>query len=126
MHRVCRCEFCNTEYEPRAQVKNPRACPKDSCQQSRQKANEKSWHDLHVHLSNKEYHRVRRQQRRRHIQAIAESILKSIKVGTQFLNQVVDHNALSAVFINFISNLGVRRANKFWQMELAGDFATLS
>lgn len=126
MHRLCRCEFCHTEFEPRAQVKKPRACPNNLCQQSRQRANEKSWREKHTHLSSKEYHRIRRKQRIRKLKNVAESILKCLEVGAEFLNQTIDRNAFSDFLITFISELGIRRANKFWLEQILYDDAMLT
>jgi len=124
MH-LCRCEFCHTEYRPRPQVKNPRACNNHLCQKKRQLANEREWRERHKDLADKEYHRVRREQRRRKLQAISDSILKCLEVGSQFLNRSVDRAALSDIFTAFLFELGIRRANKFWQLDMIPDVAML-
>ena len=58
---MCTCEFCNTEFEPRPQVKNPRAC--SNCQNARQRANEKEWRNRHLGLYDGKYHQVKRESR---------------------------------------------------------------
>jgi len=126
MHRVHRCEFCPTEYEPRPQVKNPRACPNAKCQQKRQGTNEKAWRERHTHLSGGEYHRVRRKQRRRKLEAIAVLILKCLEVGARFLNQRLDREGLSVFFTEFLSELGIRRANKLWRSDSDHNVAVLA
>jgi hypothetical protein len=125
VHRLCLCEFCHIEFQPRPQVKNPRACSKVSCQQRRQRMNEKSWREQHTHLSGKDYHRIRRGQRSRKLQAVADSILKCVEVGARFLNQPLDRDLFLKFFNSFISELGIRRANKFWPEEILCDVASL-
>jgi len=121
-----RCEFCQTEYRPRAQVKNPKACLNADCQRARQRANEKAWREQHTHLSSKEYHRVRRKQRAHKLQAVVASILKCLEVGARFLNQPVEHGAFLEFLEAFVLELGIRRANKFWPGEIVCDGAMLS
>lgn len=121
----CRCEFCHTEYQPRPQVINPRACGQAICQRDRQRANERAWRVDNRHLSSKEYHRVRREQRGRRVHTVAAAILKCIEVGSMFLGQPVDCGAFSKFLIAFLSELGIRRANKFWQIDIVPDVTPL-
>ncbi len=119
MHLLCHCEFCQIEFQPRPQVKNARACASPTCQQRRQRANEKTWRQKNTHLSSKEYHRVRRQQRLQKIRDIAQSIFKCLEVGARFLNQASAGEAkLYQFFVDFISSLGLRQINKFWPVQL--------
>ena len=71
------CEFCNNQYTPRKQVKNPRACNKDECQKARQRDNENAWKKRHFDQYDKEYYEIQRDKRFREIQSVLESYMDS-------------------------------------------------
>ncbi|HLE12044.1 MAG: hypothetical protein A2504_05955 [Bdellovibrionales bacterium RIFOXYD12_FULL_39_22] len=87
---MCTCEFCNTEFTPRPQVKNPRACNNNPCQRLRQAANEREWRQLNDHLNSKEYHQIRRNQRIDKIKKINAVVIKSLSIGAEFLGLPID------------------------------------
>ncbi len=119
---MCICEFCNTEYRPRPQVKNPRACNNDRCQKLRQAANEREWRKIHDHLDSKEYHQIRRKQRLEKINKLNAAIIKSFSVGVDFLGLPINIDVFSAIFRHLFSGLGLRKMNKFWTVDLLYNF----
>lgn len=113
MHR---CEFCPALFSPRPQVKRPRACP--GCQQKRQRENEKSWHSRHKTGFDRRYHALQRELRRSRLRRWAVTLGEWLKVGTTFAGAKIDVAAWTGVLFDFLSALGVRRANKLWPAEL--------
>lgn len=127
------CEFCNNQYTPRKQVKNPRACNKDECQKARQRDNENAWRKRHFDQYDKEYYEIQRDKRFREIQSVLESILDCLKAGIRLFGKQVDFDALKAILRPIFLQLGLRRINKFWnqknnckinelQNEISGNF----
>lgn len=114
MHK---CEFCHTEFNPRPQVKSPRACP--ACQGVRQRDNEYNWRKRNPKYSSAEYHELRRNQRNEKLQAIAQALSKCIRVGKELAGVKVEMAELGAALTEFLIGLGIRRVNKFWVSELA-------
>jgi hypothetical protein len=109
------CEFCLTEYVPRSQVKNPRACP--ACQKERQKENEKSWKQKNLGLYDGRYHRLQREGRKRQILTQINQLVQCIELGCTLLGTAFSEKSPADFkdwLMSAILTLGVRRANKFW------------
>ena len=116
---MCTCEFCNTEFTPRPQVKKPRAC--SNCQKLRQKANEKSWRTKHLGIYDRKYHRIKREVRQSEIRTKAKDVIRCIKVGGTLLGVNLSEEiqqSMNELFLKFLSDLGIRRANKFWPVTI--------
>jgi len=122
---MCICEFCNTEFQPRPQVKNPRACNKDSCQKLRQTSNEREWRKSNEHLDSKEYHQIRRKQRNEKINKLFLAIIKSLSIGVNFIGLPFNIHSFSDFFKDIFLQLGLRKLNKFWDVNLLYDFDQL-
>ena len=108
------CEFCNTQFESRPQVKNPRACSKEICQKKRQRFNEREWHLKNPGYADKKYHQIRREQRKKKLELILQSIMKCLEVGKDFLEINVSVNNFNGILRKFLFELGIRNANKLW------------
>ena len=119
------CEFCHTQFTPRSQVKTPRACNKDMCQRQRQRDNERSWRERHKHLEDKNYHQIRRHQRRKKIHDIGQLIFKCMAVGREFLGIPIYMENMRTHFIDFLLELGIRRINKLCSLENLSSFRGL-
>lgn len=104
------CEFCNVMFQPRPQVKHPRACR--DCQKKRQQANEKAWHSKHKTGFDCKYHqnqkRIRMQSLREHVQKVT----RWIEIGMTYVGQAVNLELLTDYLVKFFIDLGIRRANK--------------
>ena len=114
MHK---CEFCHIEFSPRPQVKNPRACKLDQCQTQRQRSNEKAWKLKHSSEYDKEYHEIQRDKRLKAIEKVLESIMKCFDVGSKLIGKNIQINDFKAHITTFLFSLGIRRINKFWDIE---------
>ena len=108
------CEFCPASFQPRAQVKNPRACPKFECQRKCQRSNEVQWRERNGTLSDPHYHNLRRRARLMHLQTIAEVIGRCFRTGATFLNEKVSPEHFQEFLLQFLLDLGIRKINKFW------------
>ena len=104
------CEFCNTFYTPRPQVKRPRACK--NCQQKRQKANEKAWRERNRGLYDRKYHAVLRERRCQTIQCIISMFMKVIKIGSTFIGQEINTDQIEQYFSELFRSLGIRKLKK--------------
>jgi len=113
MHK---CKYCNTVFIPRPQTKNPKACNNSSCQLARQRENEKEWHSKNkdLYLKNKRYHQLQAIHRNRIINLIFAKLLDCLEIGARFKDiKFKNINMFSNIFKKFISNIGVRKINKF-------------
>ena len=119
------CEFCNTQFIPRPQVIKPRACNKSKCQRLRQRANEREWHRRNRHLSSTKYHRIRRRQREDKIKKLNKAMIKCFSVGKEFLGLPVNTDILSSILFNSFLELGLRKINKFWMVDILNNFEQL-
>lgn len=108
------CEFCGSQYCPRAQVKNPRACSKPECQAARQRANELEWHRKNPDRYGKEYYKRWRKNAHKRRLDLQKSLTKALKVGLS-LNGSLDHElqAMTGLVSDFLDSLGIRQINKF-------------
>ncbi|MFA6190691.1 MAG: hypothetical protein WC711_04265 [Candidatus Staskawiczbacteria bacterium] len=113
------CEFCHIQFQPRNQVKNPRACLTENCQKLRQRDNEKSWKQKHLEQYDNEYHEIQREKRTKEIEDILKSILDCIKAGIRFFGKNIQFDNFTAHFSSFIFKLGIRKINKFWNLKEA-------
>jgi hypothetical protein len=121
------CEFCTAVFQPRPQVKNPRAC--SNCQKQRQRLNEQEWRAKNSHLSSGDYHRIYREQRLKKITLFVETLIQAMNVGLQFYDFNFDKNLaphLNLVMIKFLSHLGLRQISKFWPNYFNMDFRRLA
>jgi hypothetical protein len=114
MHK---CEFCHTEFQPRPQVKRPRACV--SCQDKRQRSNEYDWRMRNPQYSSAEYHELMREKRKKCLKEAAERLVKCIEVGRDFLGVSLRMDGIEIVLAEFLASLGVRRLNKLWDLQIA-------
>jgi hypothetical protein len=114
---MCTCEFCNTSFQPRPQVKSPRAC--GSCQGIRQRNNEYDWRKRNPKYSNAEYHELMRGLREKRIKAIAETLSQCVRVGKEMTGTKLEMKEFGLALTCFLLTLGVRRVNKFWLSEFA-------
>ena len=105
------CEFCGNQFFARPQVKCPRACNK--CQSLRQRANEKAWHERHTHFDDR-YHSTRREQRIKRIKQFVLIIVECLRVGQRLMGVSIQLEVFSVNLASLLSELGVRRINKFW------------
>lgn len=60
------------------------------------------------------YHQVKREQRKKRLKAIAESISECIRIGRSFLGMNAKIEGFGAVFPALLTSLGIRRVNKLW------------
>lgn len=117
---MCTCEFCSTEFEPRPQVKNPKAC--QDCQKARQRANEKAWRNKHLGIYNGKYHQVKRECRKAALKTKVKDLVKCVEVGGTLLGLIITkeiRESLGDILLKFLSCLGIRYANKFWPLEIS-------
>ncbi len=112
--RVHQCEYCGARFNPRPQVKNPRACKKSGCQKKRQRSNELACRSRSYGVRDSEYHRICKAARLACILRVIEIIVKCLTVGTRILGETVAVEAFRALLLNFFVRLGVRKINKFW------------
>jgi len=117
------CEFCHTHFSCRPQVKNPRAC--SNCQVERQRTNEREWHEKHTHF-NDAYHGIRRKQREQKIFKLVSILIACLRVGQSLSGIKLDSEKFSKILEVRFLELGVRRINKFCELEKLLDSATLS
>ena len=106
------CEFCHSQFEPRRQVKNPRACGEERCQRLRQQGNERSWRARHSDLYDGAYHSVKRRQRQRVMGELVKRVCQCFKIGASMLGLGIDELAVAELLERFFARLGVRRVNK--------------
>lgn len=121
MHR---CEFCNTCFQSRPQVKHPRAC--QNCQKQRQRGNEKTWHFKHKTNFDRKYHAIQKAQRLGSIKSVSVNICHWIKTGALFYGNSFLNSDWENSFLVFLVGLGIRKVNKFWSLQLVHDFTNLS
>lgn len=117
------CEFCGSQFFARPQVKCPRACNK--CQSQRQRANEKAWHERHTHFDDR-YHSTRREQRTKRIQQLVVIIAECLRVGQRLMGISIKLEIFSLNLRSLLSELGVRRINKFWLPANDDEFQNLA
>ena len=110
----CICEFCKEKFTPRAQVKNPRACNKRSCQRKRQKINEKEWRERNKGLYDKKYHNIMKQKRKERLLEYSGKLLELIEIGRIYLDEKLKIENISEYIFNFFIKLGIRKVKKFW------------
>ena len=96
---MCICEFCNINFQPRVQVKRPRACPR--CQKKRQSANEKAWHERHPEYDDSEYHQIQKKQRMKRLGEMVGIIVECLRVGKDFLKHSFDLEKTRAFLSQF-------------------------
>ena len=106
------CEFCCSQFTPRPQVKNARACGKKSCQEDRQKSNEKAWRAKNTGLYDGKYHQGQRMSRMRRIREVANNLSNCLKTGATMLGVLINGPAIFGLLLRFFSDLGIRGTNK--------------
>jgi len=107
------CEFCNSYFSPRPQIKNPRACSKKCCQEARQKANEKDWHERNKGLYDGKYHRIKRSFRKKKLKEIINNMLECLKIGSCLKKIEYNFLALEDILSKLFLDLGIKAANKW-------------
>ena len=103
MHR---CEFCHVMFEPRPQVRRPRAC--QSCQRKRQRENEREWRSRHEGIYDGKYQQVQKKERSKKLKKMAERIMKLIEVGKSFLGEAIDLRQMGELLHRFLVGCGIR------------------
>jgi hypothetical protein len=113
---MCTCEFCTNLYEPRSQVKYPRACNRKDCQRRRQRTNEKDWHNLpeNKRLYDAKYYYDRKEKNRGILRKRVVFTAKAIEVGCRFFDEEVAHEAIESFLNQFFTSIGLRQINKLW------------
>ena len=111
MHK---CDYCNTIYQPRPQVKNPKACPKVKCQKLRQRSNEKSWKLNNKAFYGKDYYEAQKEKRSKVISEKVNETISCLSVGSKFLNKDFNEENFQELLFHFYTRLGVRSINKLW------------
>lgn len=105
------CSYCNAIYQPRAQVKNPKACNKSPCQRLRQRDNEREWHRKNRDLYDREYHKIQRTCRQKCILDTISNLIEFFTVGARFAGRSIgDTQILTQLF----ASIGIRKLNKLW------------
>lgn len=107
MHR---CEFCFVMYQPRPQVKRPRAC--EQCQSKRQRSNEKAWHFKHKGQFDAKYYRILKDQRLKALREKSALFREWIEIGRRFMQQSGSLVGLDEFLFQFLTYVGIRRVNK--------------
>jgi hypothetical protein len=111
---MCKCEFCNSYFTPRAQVKKPRACQKKECQLKRQRANEKAWKEQQGDRFDAKYHNKKKQKRLSNLRDMAGNVIKCIETGLTFLGKSLNIEKMRGYITELFYTLGSRRVNKLW------------
>jgi hypothetical protein len=107
------CEFCGSDYSPRRQVKNPRACRKRLCQSRRQTANEREWREKNDKRFGAGYFSCWRKRSFRRRLEVRQSLIEALRIGMSFLGrQIFDIGFLSEFITDFVRSLGMRIVNK--------------
>lgn len=120
-----KCKYCNKQYTPRPQVKNPIACNDPKCQKKRQSDNEKSWHQRNKEKFDSRYHQRKRKSRYKKMISVLKKITQIISVGSKFLGAPINLNHFESLMLKFLKPLGIRQINKFWNAENNIDFDPL-
>jgi hypothetical protein len=120
------CEFCLADFNPRPQVKNPRACNKLVCQKLRQRRNEEEWRDKNPDYPGHEYYKINKSQRLERLQTVIRSLIKCIEVGRKLYGIEILMEEFSHILEKSILELGLREINKFWLFENQLDSADLA
>ena len=105
------CAFCHIQFQPRPQVKRPKAC--QGCQRARQRANEYDWRKRNPKYSDPAYHQIQRALRRKRLMAAAALLAQCVQVGKELLGLCIRVEELSALLSEMLLAIGVRRVNKF-------------
>ena len=108
------CQYCHKSYEPRPQVKNPKACGQRDCQRRRQKDNQAVWRAANRGYYDSEYHAIQKEQRTQRLQSYCEDLLAALKVGGEFLQQYLNVSFCRAHLFQFLQRIGLRRTKKLW------------
>ncbi len=114
MQQVHQCEFCHASFQPRPQVKNPRACNLLECQEKRQRSNEVAWRQKNGTTHDPQYHRLRKASRLKQLKEISLMIGRCVSTGARFLNQSQTFESFQELLFKFLTSLGLRRINKLW------------
>lgn len=122
---MLKCEFCSLSFQPRPQVKKPRACNSKCCQKKRQSSNEKEWRKKNNLMSDPQYHRLRRKLRNEIILKITEQLFACFLVGSRYFKLNINEEILRSHLFKFILLLGIRRANKFCATEIQNNIQNL-
>lgn len=108
------CEFCNDHFHPRPQTANPRACTKTSCQEARQKVNERDWRVTNNRFVEPAYYAKRRKERFKLLKSLTDSVCEMVKVGATMLGKGMNIEEFRQFLSRCLHSLGVRSANKLY------------
>ena len=112
-----KCRYCHRNYQPRPQVKNPKACNQSKCQAKRQRDNEKAWHYQQFGRFDTNYHKKQRQQRRRLMESLIRRLHNVLAVGMAFHGQRFESDLWKVYLQEWFFHLGIRRINKLCFVE---------
>ena len=76
-------------------------------------------------MSSTKYHRIRRRQREDKIKKLNKAMIKCFSVGKEFLGLPVNTDILSSILFNSFLELGLRKINKFWMVDILNNFEQL-
>ena len=108
------CEFCSLDFNPRPQVKTPRACSHSRCQDARQKANEKAWREQNNGPYDGAYHTAKRSLRAAKLKGMLTAFMDALKVGSRMRGLDIQVEKFETFLRQAFLELGSRRANKLW------------
>jgi len=98
-------------FQPRPQVKRPRACA--DCQKRRQRENEKAWHSRNKDHFSPLYHQIKKRLRLREIRKIFNELARCFRAGMTFYGKQIEFPLFEEGLLKFFIQLGIRRINKF-------------
>ena len=105
--RMVTCKFCGTEYSPRPQVKNPKACKKQSCQTLRQRSNEREWRSKNYFRFDGRYYRNWRKSINKRRNEFRNTLIEALSLGLKFREiRDFDIDQISEFFADFCNRLG--------------------
>ena len=112
---MCTCEFCKREFQPRPQVKNPRACKE--CQAARQRDNEYNWKERHKDIYNKEYYEQQKIKREDEKKKYADELIECLEVGMKFLEKKLRIGEFRNFIMHIFSHLGLTKIKQVLEVK---------
>jgi hypothetical protein len=108
------CKYCNNDFRPRPQVKNPKACLSAICQKKRQRDNEKAWKIRHLKEYDRHYYSDQKQKRILLLKNKSAEFFNALTAGFRFLKIEISEVPLKHYWDLFFMGLGIRVVNKLW------------
>lgn len=110
--RCVSCEFCGDLFLPRPQIKKPRACSHEKCQQARQKLNQQEWRQRENVYYPNDYHRKKRRERSKKLGFLAKMLCDLLSIGAKMKHVLISKSHLSAIMTQALGSLGILGAKK--------------